>query len=113
MLKTVTGTAEELGQSAGKRLDEMREDTGDALHTAASSVRKTGRQGTKAIDDLAGGTADRLDATANYIEAHDLRAVFTDLRRFGRRHPAGTFLVAASLGFLAGSAFSRATRPRC
>ncbi len=112
MLKTMTDTAQQLGESAGQRLDELREETGDALHTAASSVRNTGRQGTKAIDDLAGGTADRLDATANYIEDHDVRAVWTDLQRFGRRHPAGTFLLAASLGFLVGSAFSRAARTR-
>jgi len=121
MLKTVTETAsglgndardsvEKLGRDAGRRLDVMREETGDALHGAASSVRRSGRQGSKAIDDLTTGAADRLDATASYIERHDLRAVMTDMRRFGRRHPAGTFLIAASLGFLAGSAFSRATR---
>ena len=119
-LKTVTETAPEFGneaqesmaelaRSAGRRLDEAREETGAALHTAASSVRTTGRQGSEAIDNLANGAADQLDATASYIEDHDLRDVFTSLGRFGRRHPTGSLVVAAAIGFLAGSALCRAT----
>ena len=49
-LRTLTETAselgkearesmEEFGRSAGKKLDEARDETGDALHAAASSVR--------------------------------------------------------------------------
>ena len=119
-LKTVAETAPEfctetqesmaeLRRSAGRKLDEAREETGAALHTAASSVRTTGRQGSEAIANLATGTADRLDATASYIEDHDLNAVFTSLRRFGRRHPTGSLVAAAAIGFLAGSALCRAT----
>jgi|SRR5271157_5268280 len=105
--KEAKESIEELGRSAGKRLDEARDETGDALHTAAASVRKTGRQGSEAIDNLATSAADRLDATASYVEDHDLRDVFTGLRRFARRHLAGSLVVAATIGFLAGSALSR------
>jgi ElaB/YqjD/DUF883 family membrane-anchored ribosome-binding protein len=119
-LKTVTETAselgkeakesvEELGRSAGRRLDEARNETADALHAAASSVRTTGRKGSEAIDNLATSAADRLDATASYVEDHDLRDVFTGLRRFGRRHLAGSLVTAAVIGFLAGSVLSRVT----
>jgi ElaB/YqjD/DUF883 family membrane-anchored ribosome-binding protein len=119
-LRTLTETASELGKearesveelarSAGKRLDQARDDTGDALHAAASSVRSTGRQGSAAIDNLATGAADRLDATASYVEDHDLRDVFNGLRRFARRHLTGSLVVAAAVGFLAGSAICRAT----
>jgi len=101
---------QELGRSAGKKLDEAREETGGALHTAASCVRKTGRQGSEAIDNLANGAADRLDATADYVEDHDLGDALTGLRRFGRRHLTGSLVVAGAIGFLAGSAISRATR---
>jgi ABC-type transporter Mla subunit MlaD len=122
-LKTVTETASEVGKeanesieelvrSAGRRLDEARDETGDALHAAASSVRTTGRQSSEAIDDLATGAADRLDATASYIEDLDLRDAVTGLRRFGRRHLTGCLLAAAAIGFLAGSALCRATHPR-
>jgi ElaB/YqjD/DUF883 family membrane-anchored ribosome-binding protein len=117
-LKTVTETASELGKeakeavqefgrSAGRRLDEARNETADALHTAASSVRTTGRQGSEAIDNLASGAADRLDATASYVEDHDLKCAFTGLQRFGRRHLTGSLVAAVAIGFLAGSALRR------
>ncbi len=96
---------DDLGRSAGRKLAEAREETGDALHSAASSVRATG----DAIDNFATGTADRLDATASYVEDRDLKGVFTDLRRFGRRHLTGSLVAAVGIGFLAGSAWNRAT----
>ena len=119
-LRTLTDTAselgkeardsvEELGRSAARRLDQARDDTGDALHTAASSVRTTGRKGSEAIDNLATGAADQLDATASYVEDHDLKDVVTGLRKFARRHLTGSLVVAAAFGFLAGSAISKAT----
>jgi ElaB/YqjD/DUF883 family membrane-anchored ribosome-binding protein len=119
-LKTLTETASELGKeakksveelsrSAGRSLDEARGETGGALHAAASSVRTTGRRGSEAIDNLATGAADRLDATASYVEDHDLRGVLTSLRRYGRQHLTGSLVAAAAIGFLAGSTFGRMT----
>jgi ABC-type transporter Mla subunit MlaD len=107
--KEARESVEELGRSAGKKLDQAREDTGDALRAAASSVRSTGRKSSEAIDNLATGAADRLDATASFVEDHDLRDVFTGLQKFGRRHLTGCLVAAAAVGFLAGSAISRAT----
>jgi ElaB/YqjD/DUF883 family membrane-anchored ribosome-binding protein len=120
-LRTVTETAaelgkqakesiEELGRTAGKKIDGARDETGGALHAAASSVRTSGRQGSVAIRNLATGAADRLDATASYIEDHDLKGIATGLRRFGRRHLAGTLIAAGVIGFLFGSAMSRKGR---
>ncbi len=117
-LRTVTETAaefgkqakesvEELGRSAGRRLDEARDETGDALHTAASSVRATGRQGCDAIGGFANNTADKLDATATYVEDHDLSRAYAGLRKYGRQHLAGSLAVAAGIGFLLGSAMLR------
>jgi ElaB/YqjD/DUF883 family membrane-anchored ribosome-binding protein len=107
--KEAKESMEELGRSASKKLDEARDSTGDALHTAAASVRTTGRQGSEAIGNLATGTADRLDAAGTYVEDHDLQDVFTGLRRFGLRHVTGSLVAAAAIGFLAGSALSRVT----
>jgi ElaB/YqjD/DUF883 family membrane-anchored ribosome-binding protein len=119
-LRTLTETAselgkeakepvEELGRTAGRRLEQARDDTGDALHAAASSVRSTGRKSSDAIDNCSTRTADRLDATASYIEDHDLKDVFDGLWKFGRRHLTGSLVAAAAVGFLAGSAICRAT----
>jgi ElaB/YqjD/DUF883 family membrane-anchored ribosome-binding protein len=116
--KTVTETASELGRKAkesfeelGRGLDDARGETGGALHAAASSVRSAG-QACGAIDDFAARAADRLDATGSYIEKHDVSDAFTGLRRFARRHPTRTMLVAAAIGFIAGHAISRATHSR-
>ena len=116
-LKAVTETAtefgkdtkdsiEEFGRSAGRKMDEARDETGDALHAAASSVRTTGRQSSKAIDNCATRTADRLDSAASYVKDHDLRGM---LRKFGRQHITGSLVAAVAIGFLAGSALARLT----
>lgn len=105
----VKETAEALARAAGKRLDEVRTGTADALHTAASSVRSTGRQGAGAIDGFASGAADKLDAAGSYVEKQRLRNVPASLRRAVRRYPAGSLIVATAIGFLAASAFRAMT----
>lgn len=100
---------EDLSKSAGKCMDRARDETGDALHTAATSVRSSARQGCATIDSLAKKTATRLDATASYVEGHDLKDVWADLRSFGLKHPAISTFAAVAIGFAAGSAMTRAT----
>ena len=118
MAKTITETASELGKdvkesvhqfgrSAGKGFDAARDSTGDALHAAASSVRK----GSAALDRAAAGASDRLDATASYVEEYELRDTVAGLRKLGRKHLTGSLITAVALGFFAGAAFSRAVRP--
>jgi len=107
--KQARESIEELGHTAGRKLDEARDETGGALHSAASSVRKVGQQSSAAIDNCSTRTADRLDATASYIEDHDLGDAVTGLRNFARRHPARSMMAAVAIGFLAGSAISRMT----
>ena len=108
--KQAKESIEEVGRAGGIRLDEARNETGDALHSAASSVRTTGRKSSEAIDNYSTRTADRLDATASYIENHDLGDAITGLRRFARRHLATSLMVAAGIGFVAGSALRVVTR---
>jgi hypothetical protein len=120
-LKTVVDTASDLGRDArqsvedlGRKLDDAKDQTAEALHTAASTVRRTGRQSSAAIDEFATGAADRLDNSAAYVDNHELSDVFNGLRRFGRRHLAESLLFTAAIGFLAGAALHRAahTCPR-
>jgi hypothetical protein len=118
-LKTVTETAsapgneagaslEELGRSAVRKLDNALDETAGALHTAASSVRKTGRQGSDAIGNLATAAADRLDASASFVDNHQLKDTFSGLRKYSQRHLTGSLVFAAAIGFLAGAALNRA-----
>ena len=108
-LETLTDAASKLGKDAIESLDDAREETAGALHTAASSTRRTGRQGSEAIGNLATGAADRLDATASYVDDHDLNDVVNGLRKFGRRHLTGSLVFAAAIGFLAGAALHHLT----
>jgi hypothetical protein len=119
-LETVTETASELGKqtresigdlgrSAGRKLREARDETGAALHSAVSSVRSTEHDSSTAINNCSTHTADGLDATASYIEDHDLGDAVTGLRRFARRHLTGSVIAAAALGVLAGAFVSRVT----
>jgi hypothetical protein len=102
---------DESRRSVGSKLDAARDETADALHAAAASVRATGRQGSEAIDHIADSAADRLDATASYVQDAHLRDAFTGLRRFFRRHLSASLLAAVAVGFVAGSALSRAVYP--
>ena len=97
--KQTKESIEELGRSAGRKLDKARDETGAALHSAASSVRRTGHDSSAAIDDCSTHTADRLDATASYIEDHDLGDAVTGLRRFARRHLTGSWSPRLRLAF--------------
>jgi hypothetical protein len=121
-LDTITGTASDLGKnaidsiedlrrSAGRKLDNVRDQTGDALHAAASSVRTTGRQSSKAIDEFATDAAKRLDATASYIEDTDVTGMFTGVWNYARRYPARSLVAAVAIGFFVGSAFGRQPPP--
>jgi ElaB/YqjD/DUF883 family membrane-anchored ribosome-binding protein len=101
--------AEDLGRTAAKKLDEVRNQTADALRTAASSVRSTGRQSSEIIDNCAANTADRLDATASYLEQHDVTGVANGFRQVVRQHPGSSLIVATAIGFFAGSAIRRMT----
>ena len=105
------GELEDLGRTVGKKLDEARSGTADALESAASSVRSTGRRGAETIDALSRNAAGKLDTSAAYVRSHDVGGMLTNLRQVIRRHPTGFVLLAAGIGFFAGSAVRRNRTP--
>jgi len=98
---------EDLGRTAGETLDEARHGTAAALESAASSVRTRGRQGAETIGTLSESAAGKLDSTAAYVRSHDVGGVLINLRQAIGRHPTGFLVLAAGIGFLAGSAVRR------
>jgi hypothetical protein len=98
---------DDLARSTGEQIDQSRHDAADALHNAASSVRTAGCRGADAIGKVAVDAADKLDATASFVQEHDLGSAITSLRRFGRRHPTTTLLAGVVIGMLAGSLATR------
>ena len=98
---------EDFGRTVGEKLDEARSGTADALQSAASSVRSTGRRGAKTIDNLSRNAAGKLDSSAAYVRSHDVGGMLTNLRQAMGRNPTGFVLLAAAIGFLAGSTVRR------
>jgi hypothetical protein len=98
---------DDLGRTAGEKLDDARYRTAAALENAASSVRTTGRQGAETIDSLSQTAAGKLDSTAAYVRNHNVGGMLVNLRQVIARNPTGFLVLAASIGFLAGSAVRR------
>jgi hypothetical protein len=98
---------EHLGRSANGKFDEARIGAADAFENAASSVRSTGHQGAEAIDAFSRSSAGKLDFTAAYMRSHDAGAMLRNVHHWLLGHPAGFMLLAASVGFLAGSAIHK------
>jgi len=99
--------AKDLGLAAGEKLDEARTKTADALESAAFSVRATGRDGAKSIETMSENAAGKLDSTARYVRSHDVGGMLSNVRQVISRNPTGFLILAAGIGFLAGSAFGR------
>jgi hypothetical protein len=99
--------AKDFGLAGGEKLDEARKGTADALENAAFSVRTNGRDGAQAIENMSEKAAGKLDFAAEYVRSHDVGGVLGNLRQVIGRNPTGFFILAAGIGFLAGSAFRR------
>jgi hypothetical protein len=99
--------ARDFGLAAGERLDEARKGTADVLENAAFSVRTNGREGAKTIETMSASAASKLDSTAAYVRSHDVAGMLGNLRQVIGRNPTGFLILAAGIGFLAGSAFGR------
>lgn len=97
---------QDLRRTAAERL-EARNGTADALESVASSVRTTGRQGAERIDTLSESAAGKLDSTAAYVRSHNVGDMLVNLGQLIGKHPTGFLLLAAGIGFLAGSAIQR------
>ena len=97
---------EDLRRTAAEGL-EARDGTADALEGVASSVRATGRQGAERIDTLSQSAAGKLDSAAAYVRSHNVADMLISLGQVIAKHPTGFLLLAAGIGFLAGSAIQR------
>jgi ElaB/YqjD/DUF883 family membrane-anchored ribosome-binding protein len=104
----VKKSATEFGRTAGKTIHKVRDQTSDALHDAASSVR----HGSAKIENIAKATARRLDATASFVEDFNLKNASAAVERFGRKHSRALLLAGVVVGFWAGSTFSRGRTAR-
>jgi ElaB/YqjD/DUF883 family membrane-anchored ribosome-binding protein len=105
----IADQVDDLGREAAHTLDHARQETAESLHSAASSIRRGGRQGSKAIENLAESIAKPLEGAGSYVKKHDLKRAIGDSRQLVRRYPAESLFLAAGVGLLTGFAIRRLT----
>ncbi len=104
MGKQVKDTVAAFSETAANKVADVRDGAANALHTAASSVRK----GSVAIDTAAG----KLDSAGSFVEGCSVKSAADRVSEFGKSHLTGSLIMAMAIGFLAGSAMGRALQSR-
>lgn len=93
----------EYGRQTIDKIDASRGPAASALDQTASVLHE---QSDKAAT-VAHRTADKIQATADYIRQHDLKAMTDDVGSLVRRYPAQSLAAAAVAGFLVARALRR------
>ena len=99
--------AQKMARSVSGKLDEIKDQSADALHLGAESVRSATGRGAAAMSGAGESVAGRLDAASRYVSDYEVPSVTGALQRAVSRYPARTLMIAAAVGFCAGSAMSR------
>lgn len=105
-LHTVRHSITGFGRTAGKKFDRARDQTGGALHAAASSMRKSSSK----IERVTTSAARCIDQTASFIEDTNFKHAVAELRRYGQKHMTCSLLVSAAVGIWAGFTLGRVAR---
>ncbi len=106
-LMAVKQAAQNMARSVSSKLDEMKDQSAGALHAGADSVRNAADRGAAAMTGAAEAVAGRLDAASTYVEDYAVPSPAGALQRAVSRHPGRTLMLAAAVGFCAGTAMSR------
>jgi hypothetical protein len=114
-MSTLTSLLDGKASRIAEQVDDVGREAASGLHTAASTIRRGGRQGSKAIKELAENTADTLDGVGSFVEKHNLKHAVGEfrgtVRRYlGRRYTAQSLILGCGVGLLAGFAIRRFTR---
>jgi hypothetical protein len=107
------GKRERNWRSVSAKADGTRGAVADKLCEAADGLRNHaqtlyGSEGISgAVSDIAIGMADKIDSSAAYIAANDLKRMAADLGTAVKGYPVRSLLVAGLCGFAIGRAFRR------
>jgi len=71
------------------------------LHTGGDKAAEFGHASGEKVSHLAHGAADKLQAGADYVRDHDLKAMLASVEKFARGNPGIAMLAAGFVGFLA------------
>jgi hypothetical protein len=85
---------------AARLADSRRAAVAGSLEKAAKKVHSGGDK----VGELAHSTADKLEGTAKYMRENDAKDIMDDITAFAKKHPGGSLIAVAVLGFIAGRA---------
>ncbi|HXM93534.1 MAG TPA: hypothetical protein VOA64_04650 [Candidatus Dormibacteraeota bacterium] len=91
----------DFGRKAVDKLDAQREVAAGTLEKTASGLHQRSDRAASA----AHSTADKLQATADYVRQHDLKAMMDDVQDLVKRYPGQSLAAAAVVGFLVARVF--------
>lgn len=95
------------GRKTVDKIDEQRQAAASGLESAASTLHESAEKlpGGEKVSQAAHATADKVQQTADYVREHDVNAMVQDVQHLVKRHPGGSLLAAAAVGFLVGRLF--------
>ena len=100
---TLKAKVQDVGEKAARRADRARVSAASGLDTVASTLHKRGDN----FASAAHHAADAVHSGAEYLRAHDVETMMSDLKDVVRRNPGLALLGAAALGLILGRALSR------
>ena len=100
---TLKAKVQDVGEKAARRADRARVSAASGLDTLSSTLHKRGDN----VASAAHHAADAVHSGAEYLRAHDVETMMSDLKEVIRRNPAASLLGAVALGFILGRALSR------
>lgn len=108
MLERVEERAMDMGRSTVSAIDGKRSAAAETmagaatqLHTSGDKAAELGHEGGEKVSHLAHGAADKLQAGADYVRDHDLKAMLASVEKFARSNPGVALIAAGVVGFLA------------
>jgi ElaB/YqjD/DUF883 family membrane-anchored ribosome-binding protein len=97
----VKAAVADFGRKTVDSLDAQRGPAAATLERTASVLH----QQTENVAGAAHATADTLDASADYVRTHDVKAMAKDVTDLVRRYPGAALAVAGAAGFLVARMF--------
>ena len=100
---TLKAKVQDVGEKAARRADRARVSAASGLDTLSSTLHKRGDN----VASAAHHAAAAVHSGAEYLRAHDVETMMSDLKDVVRRNPGLALLGAAALGLILGRALSR------
>ncbi len=97
----------DLEREAEMMLDGARDQSAEAMESAADGVSRASRNVIHRVARAADRTASALETSADYVRDHDSKEVLQDVSDLAKRHPGTALAAAALVGFFLGRAMTR------